>query len=65
MVEKAKGETVRIVAEQQNAEGDIISRATVEWYGFSNADGNVASMDLISGIFQTADGWRKLKLEGK
>ena len=65
MAQKAAGETVRATAEQHNAAGEVISRATVEWYGFDNAGGNVASMDLIMGVFQTADGWRKQKLEGK
>ena len=63
MAEKAKGETVRATAEQHNEKGEVISRATIEWYGFDNAGGNQASMDLVMGVFQTADGWRKAKAE--
>lgn len=62
MTEKA-GEVVRVVAEQDDSEGQVISRITCEWFGNSNEGANVMTMGVIEAIAGAAHGWRVAKAE--
>lgn len=59
------GDVIRVVAEQDDANGDLLSRVTVEWFGFENAAANAATMQLVEVVAKTADGWRIEKAGGE
>lgn len=59
----AEGEVVENVSTQRNETGEIISRVTVELFGFSNADANEMSLSLVNGIAGVCDHWRTVKVE--
>ena len=64
MSEKA-GEVVRVVAEQDDVNGETLSRVTVEWFGNENAEANVMSMNIIEALAGAANNWRMVKQSGE
>lgn len=64
MAENRKGDVVKISGEQLDENGERMMRLSAEWYGFDNASANAATMDLVAGVMEKADGWRQLKAEG-
>ena len=65
MAENKPGESVVASYEQIDADGYRIAEATIKYHGFDRDVANIASMDLVKGIFRTADGWREARLGGK
>ena len=65
MADNKPGESVAVSYEQIDGEGYRIAEATVKYHGFDRDSANLASMDLVKGLFRTADGWREARQGGK
>jgi len=61
MSENAKGEVVKVVAEQFNEAEERISYVTAEWYGMANAQANALSMGLAGAVVTVANEGAKAK----
>ena len=50
MAEIKKGETVTACTEQVDENGEIVSRVTVEWFGFKRKEANLFSQAVIQAL---------------
>ena len=61
MYEDKPGEIIANEYEQIDREGYRIARVRIDWFGYTNEEANLRSLDLIRTLLAMTDGWRKEK----
>ena len=59
MSEVKAGESIKVVVEGNDGDGQTLNRVTLEVFGLTRAIANVGTASIVQGLITTVDSWPK------